>query len=346
MPDRIGVTAGTVYSLGSILVDVTVDVPRLPERGGDVLATGTRTVPGGGFNLAVAVARQGVRCVYAAPHGTGPYGDLIRDALAAESVLVTAKRRANGDSGFTVTLVEPDGERTFVTMAGVEAALEPDDLAGLSPAAGDIVSVSGYDLAYPGSGPVLAGWLDTLPDGVRVALDPGPLIMEVPADRLSRVLGRIAILTLNQREARLLSGAAGASGADLLESVRRSRFQSGAETASRAPAPETASRAPAPAHRPPAVDAARHLSALVVVREGPGGCVAAGGPLGDRVVAVTAPAVRAVDTTGAGDAHTGVLLASLAAGHDVEAALRTATRAATISVTRVGPATTPTAAEL
>ncbi|HEV8172059.1 MAG TPA: PfkB family carbohydrate kinase, partial [Actinoplanes sp.] len=134
MPDRIGVTAGTVYSLGSILVDVTVDVPRLPERGGDVLATGTRTVPGGGFNVAVAVARQGVRCVYAAPHGTGPYGDLIRDALAAESVPVTAKRRANGDSGFTVTLVEPDGERTFVTMAGVEAALEPDDLAGLSPA--------------------------------------------------------------------------------------------------------------------------------------------------------------------------------------------------------------------
>jgi ribokinase len=339
VPDRMGVTAGTVNSLGSILVDVTVDVPRLPERGGDVLATGTRTAPGGGFNLAVAVARQGVRCLYAAPHGTGPYGDLIRDALAAEGVLVTAKRRADGDSGFTVTLVEPDGERTFVTMPGVEAALESDDLAGLSPADRDIVSVSGYDLAYPGSGPVLAGWLDTLPDGVRVALDPGPLIMEIPADRLSRVLGRIAILTLNQREARLLSGAGRASGAGLLEAVRnRFRLLSAAETASRAPAVDAARRRPAVGKGRP--------SALVVVREGPDGCVASGGPLGDRVVAVAAPAVHAVDTTGAGDAHTGVLLASLAAGHDVEAALRTATRAATISVTRVGPATTPTAAEL
>jgi len=333
------VTAGTVYSLGSILVDVTVDVPRLPERGGDVLATGTRTTPGGGFNLAVAVARQGVRCLYAAPHGTGRYGDLIRDALAAEGVLVTAKRRADGDSGFTVTLVEPDGERTFVTMPGVEAALESDDLAGLSPADRDIVSVSGYDLAYPGSGPVLAGWLDTLPDGVRVVLDPGPLIMEIPADRLSRVLGRIASLTLNQREARLLSGAGGASGAGLLEAVRsRFRLLSAAETASRAPAVDAARRRPAVGKGRP--------SALVVVREGPDGCVASGGPLGDRVVAVAAPAVHAVDTTGAGDAHTGVLLASLAAGHDVEAALGTATRAATISVTRVGPATTPTAAEL
>jgi ribokinase len=338
VPDRIGVTAGTVYSLGSILVDVTVDVPRLPERGGDVLATGTRTAAGGGFNLAVAVARQGVRCLYAAPHGTGPYGDLIRDALAAEGVRVTAKRRADGDSGFTVTLVEPDGERTFVTMAGVEAALEPDDLVGLSPAAGDIVSVSGYDLAYLGSGPVLAGWLDTLPDGVRVALDPGPLIMEIPADRLSRVLGRVAILTLNQREARLLSGAGRASGADLLKAVRRRSRLPPVETTGRPPAVETAHL--------PAVESAGQPDALVVIREGPDGCVATGGPLGDRVVAVAAPAVRAVDTTGAGDAHTGVLLASLAAGHDVEVALRTATRAATISVTRVGPATTPTAAEL
>ena len=94
--------AETVYSLVSMLVDVAVDVPRLPQRGGDVFATGTRTVPGAGFNLAVAVARQGVRCVYGAPHGTGPYGDLIRRGLAAEGVEVAGTPRGNGDSGFCV----------------------------------------------------------------------------------------------------------------------------------------------------------------------------------------------------------------------------------------------------
>jgi sugar/nucleoside kinase (ribokinase family) len=295
--------ASTVYSLGSILVDLTVDVPGLPERGGDVLATGTRTVAGGGFNLAVAVARQGVPCVYAAPHGTGPYGDVIRDALVAEGIGIAGKQRPAGDSGFCVALVEPDGERTFVTMPGVEAVLDPDELAALSLADGDIVSVSGYDLVYPEAGPVLAEWLRTVPGGVRVALDPGPLIMEIPA------LPRVAVLTLNQREARLLSGLPHASGTDLLAAVR---------------IPET----------------------LTVVREGAAGCVATGGPLGDRVVSVAAPAVRAVDTTGAGDAHTGVLLAALAAGRDAETALELATRAAAVSVTRLGPATTPTAAEL
>jgi ribokinase len=295
--------ASTVHSLGSILVDLTMDVSALPARGGDVLATGTRTLPGGGFNLAVAVARQGVRCVYAAPHGTGRYGDLIRDALAAEGVLVAGKLRASGDSGFCVVLVEPDGERTFVTMPGVEAVLDPVELAGLTFADGDFLSVSGYDLAYPSSGPVLAGWLPTVPAGVRIALDPGPLIMEIPR------LPEVAVLTLNQREARLLSGRPDASGTDLLAAVAK---------------PAT----------------------LTVVREGADGCVATGGPLGDRVVSVPAPRVRAVDTTGAGDAHTGVLLASLAAGRDVEGALRLANRAAAVAVTRIGPASTPTAAEL
>jgi ribokinase len=322
--------ADTVWSLGSILVDVTVDVPALPERGGDVLATGTRTAPGGGFNVAAAVARQGVRCVYAAPHGTGPYGDLIRDALAREGVELCAQRRAGGDSGFCVTLVEPDAERTFVTMTGVEAALSAEDLGAVDPAPGDLISVSGYDLAYPGSGPVLAAWLSGLPDGVRVVLDPGPLIGEIPAERLG--LDRLAVLTLNRREARLLTGRPGASGRELLEAIRPPK-PSG-------PEPPDAIRPP-DASGPARREAIRLPSALVVVREGADGCIATGGPLGDRVLSVPAPRVAAVDTTGAGDAHTGVLLAGLARGVGIGRTLRMATEAAAIAVTEIGPATTP-----
>jgi ribokinase len=74
--------------------------------------------------------------------------------------------------------------------------------------------------------------------------------------------------------------------------------------------------------------------------------VATGAALGERVLAVPAPPVRAVDTTGAGDTHTGVLLAELARGRPVEDALDTANRAAAISVTRIGPATAPRRAEL
>lgn len=310
--------AATVWSLGSIVVDLTVDVPGLPERGGDRLATATRTTPGGGFNLAAAVARQGVACRYAGPHGTGPYGDLVRAALAAEGVEVRTPPRAGADTGFCITLVEPDGERTFVTMPGVEARPDPAELATCRPGPDDLVSVSGYDLAHPASRAVLAGWAAALPPGPLLALDPGPLVLDIPAETLATVGARTGLLTMNQREARLLVGQPGLSGPELLAAVRNV-----------APVgPE----------------------ALVVVREGAAGCVATGGPLGPVTEAVPAPAVTAVDTTGAGDTHTGVLLAGLAQRVTTRAAgraaLARANRAAAISVTRLGPATAPTATEL
>jgi len=57
-------------------------------------------------------------------------------------------------------------------------------------------------------------------------------------------------------------------------------------------------------------------------------------------------AVEAVDTNGAGDTHTGVFLAALASGAGPAEAVRRANAAAALSVTRRGPATGPTAAEL
>jgi ribokinase len=51
---------------------------------------------------------------------------------------------------------------------------------------------------------------------------------------------------------------------------------------------------------------------------------------------VRAPSVRAVDTTGAGDAFNGVLAAGLARGHDLRGAVEAAVGAAARSVTRAG----------
>jgi sugar/nucleoside kinase (ribokinase family) len=56
--------------------------------------------------------------------------------------------------------------------------------------------------------------------------------------------------------------------------------------------------------------------------------------------------VRAVDTTGAGDAHTGVLAAGLLGGLSLPSAVRRANAAAALAVTRLGPATSPTAEEI
>lgn len=78
---------------------------------------------------------------------------------------------------------------------------------------------------------------------------------------------------------------------------------------------------------------ARESGAPVVVTLGAAGALVHA----DGVdVHVPAPAVAAVDTTGAGDALCGTLAAGLAAGLDLEPALRAAVAAASASTTRAG----------
>ena len=306
-----------LVSTGSILVDVVVDVPHLPERGGDVLAAGPRSAPGGGFNVVAAAARQGLGCRWVGRHGRGSYGDLVRAALADEAIEVALDRSTDDtddtdDTGVCFVLLEPDGERTFVTCAGVDAELSAADLAGQSVDADDLVYVSGYDLAYPVSGPPLSAWVAALSPGPRVVLDPGPLVGEIPAERLAPVLARTDLLTVNAREAAWLTGVPEGS------------------------APTATTFA--------ALRATLSDHALICVRRGAAGCTISG-PGGEPV---DRPAydVRAIDATGAGDAHTGVLIAGLAQGLDPVAAARRANAAAALAVMRPGPATAPTRLEL
>jgi sugar/nucleoside kinase (ribokinase family) len=85
---------------------------------------------------------------------------------------------------------------------------------------------------------------------------------------------------------------------------------------------------------------------LLVLRHGAGGCRLAGAHLPSPFVHAAAPVVAAIDTTGAGDTHTGVLIASLADGADLLSAALRANAAAALSVTQHGPATAPHRREL
>jgi sugar/nucleoside kinase (ribokinase family) len=194
--------------LGNVVVDVVLTVPALPERGGDVLASQTRTAAGGGFNVLAAAARQGLRAAYAGAHGTGPFGTLARAALAAEGIDVIQPVTCGLDTGFVLTIVEAGGERTFLTSRGAEATLTAGDLDRVNPAARDAVYLSGYGLVHDSNRAALLHWLARLDDSHLVFFDPGPLVGSIPAAALAAVLGRADWLTCNAREAALLAGAA------------------------------------------------------------------------------------------------------------------------------------------
>jgi sugar/nucleoside kinase (ribokinase family) len=316
---------------GEAIVDLLMWVPALPERGGDMLAASSAVQAGGGFNVMAAAVRQGLPVVYAGGHGTGPWGDKVRAALAAEDIRVLRAPVQDADTGFDVALVEAAGERTFITQLGAESLREPDawDLVQVRP--GDAVYVSGYGLVPPDSGAILGAWAAALSPEVLLFVDPGPLAAQIPAPVLDPVLARCDWWSCNQREGALLSGTS-----DPAEAARRLIGRTG--------------------------------HADVIVRAGPDGCVLATRTTGPRAGVLTgrradvltgrradgapslsqlpAPVVTAIDTTGAGDAHSGVFLAALAAGLPAADAARRANAAAALTVTRSGAAVSPTRAEL
>ncbi|MCX6462390.1 MAG: PfkB family carbohydrate kinase [Pseudonocardiales bacterium] len=318
-----------IVHVGTVVVDLVAAVPALPGRGGDVVASSLAPSPGGGFNVLAAVARRGARVAYAGPHGSGPFGDLVRAALAGLGVAVLAAPRA-ADTGLVVTLVDGGGERTFVTSPDALVGPTADDLARARPVPGDTVSVSGYGLLHPPSRDALVPWVRALPAGVTVLLDPGPLAPAAAPDALADLLPRVDWLTANRPEATALAGPASAG-----------------ESSISAPAPAPVGGADAPGLAGAtrlAAALARRTGHGVVVRDGSAGCVVV--PPGGTPVAVPGFAVDAVDTTGAGDAHTGVLAVELSRGADPASAARTANAAAALTVTRPGPATSPSARDL
>jgi sugar/nucleoside kinase (ribokinase family) len=297
---------GRLLHLGSVVVDVVLEIPALPPPGGDVLARASMAAAGGGFNVMAAAVRHGLPVRYAGPHGTGPFASLARAALAEAGIELVQPATAGQDTGFVIAITDQSGERTFITSQGAEAVLASSALAGVRAGPGEAVYLSGYGLAYPGSRDALLGWLARLDQASLVFFDPGPLVAGIPAPALRQALGRADWLTCSASEAAGLTG----------------------------------QRDPAAALAALAGSARRG----VVVRTGPGGCLL--GQAGQPPAHIPGFPVQAVDTNGAGDTHAGTFIAALARGAAPAAAARTANAAAALSVTRRGPATAPDAAEL
>lgn len=298
-----------IIHTGQALVDVVVTVDSLPRRGQNAMAHTCARYAGGSVNILVAAARAGADAVLAGAHGTGPNGDLIRAALTTEHIAWHSVPVADADTGICFVMVEPSAERTFVTTQGAERRLSTEILGTSEPRPGDVVCVTGYSLALEATRNPLLDWLPTLPDDVIVVTDPGAAFVDLPDRVRETMLAHTDVWTSNLEEAQQLVGAELGIAA-ICERVA--------------------------AHLP-------QDHAVVIVRDGDAGCAVRER---GRTTVVEGFPQTPVDTNGAGDCHTGALLAEYVDHQDWPAAARWANAAAAIKVTRVGPATAPTRAEV
>lgn len=295
--------SGRLIQLSGVIVDHIYRVEAVPMAGQEARVLGSSMAAGGGFNAMVAARRFGMDVVYAGGLGSGPFADIAARAMRAEGIGILRPPLAGLDQGCCTTLVDNDGERTFIAAEGADGWTGDADLSLVPKVPGDWLLLSGYALSYRNSREALARWLDQA-QGLQLVLDPSPIISTIPAPILATACRTALWISANAAEARVLTG----------------------ET-DPARAAETLAQ-----DRPP------HGGALV--RDGARGCHLA--QRGRGVLHVPAHPVTAIDTNGAGDTHIGAFIAACAAGEPPAHAARIANVAAALSTTQEGPSTAPT----
>ncbi|MCA6950946.1 PfkB family carbohydrate kinase [Pectobacterium polaris] len=293
--------------IGAAVIDVIADAYALPYRGCDIeLKQQSVNIGGCALNIAIALKRLGIAAQNALPVGQGVWADIIRHSLEKQNI-TTVVQTDSGDNGWCLALVEPDGERTFMSFSGVENQWSDSWLASLSVAPGSLVYLSGYQLAAP-CGERLVSWLENL-HNVMPFIDFGPRIADIPASLMARIMALRPVVSLNRQEADVAADMLGVS-ADV----------------------QTLGRAWQEAYRAP-----------VIIRQDKAGAwyfdAASEG--------IVAPfPATVVDTIGAGDSHAGGTLAGLAAGWSLADAVTLGNAVAAYVVSHRGGDCAPTRDEL
>ncbi len=291
-------TQAAIVVVGSLNADLVVHVPRFPVAGETISGEGFVLLPGGkGANQACAAGRLGGMVAMVGQVGRDDQGGMLRESLRGAGVDVRlVDQDEQAATGVAIISIDATGENQIILAAGANGTFTPERLARALPLIRS-ARVLLLQLETP-LATVMRAAMEAQAAGVTVVLDPAPA-RDVP-DQLLRLASYV---TPNEGELARLVGAPVADEPSMAD-----------------------------------IDA----QAARLIARGSTRVLAKLGARGARLVtadgATEWPArqVTPVDTTAAGDAFNGAFAVALAEGADLDRAVRFATTAAAISVTRHG----------
>ena len=304
--------AGRVVLMGQILVDHVLAGTAPVYGGGSNWGNEEGLHVSAGFSVLAAARRMGAEAVSLSPIGTGPHASLITDALAREGIVDVGPRVTDCDNAYRTALVSPNGKCTIIATKGAETMAPENAWADVvrTMKPGDVLFIDGSLMEHPSNKVAADNALRVLPEGVRVVLDVSPIV-GIPDGLPSNT-----IISMNYEESQ-----------DLWKRI-----------------PNEERKFPSwlPADKAVTALAAR-LGHHVLVRKDESGAYFAPSNTSDNLstVHVPTPRIRAVDSNGAGNAHSGVLAASLAQGIPLKRALLLANCAGALAASTSGPVTCP-----
>ena len=295
-----------VTVLGSLNMDISVTVPRLPAPGVTALGSAARFTPGGkGANQAVAAARLGAAVRMVGCVGDDDFGRTLLANLRTEGIDAGAVRTIQKEpTGLALIAVDEKGENIIIVAPGANHQVGPAEVNQAQD--GDILVISAEIPAA----------------AITAALTgPGHKILNLaPAPQNARTLvidagTNLDWLVVNESEAAAVLGRE-VSGLAEAEAAARNLVALGPRNA--------------------VVTAGAHGAALARANQTSANQTSANQTSAIQTHVIAGFTVHAVDTVGAGDTFVGALAVALAAGVPAPEATRAAAAAGATAVTRPG----------
>ena len=294
---------GNVLIIGSSNMDLNIYSRRLPNPGETVTGGTFKQFLGGkGANQAVASVRSGANTVFMAKIGKDAFGDQMIARFSEEGIDTShIVRDSEEASGVAFILIDENGENMISVAPGANARLSKTDIETVS----DVIknaSVIVVQMEIPIETIEMIFTIASEGNAIKI-LNPAPLKPIPPS-----VLKNIDIIIPNKGELLRLH-----SFLDLDELTGVGREQ--------------------------LIKASRDIANLgvktIITTLGSEGCLVYE-KKNDHAISIPAFKVKAIDTVGAGDCFNGVLASMLFQGKTLIEAVKYATAAASIAVTRKG----------
>lgn len=290
--------------IGSCCVDVTLNIPSMPNPGMDEnITTQKMTVGGCAFNVANILRQFKLPHTLCSPVGSGIYGDFIKNRFAEYKMPVFAST-PEIENGCCYCIVEKNGRRTFLCKHGAEYRFDSKWFSKIDFSNVDSVYFCGLEIEDVDGDKIIAFLEDKKSEStinsrsLELFFAPGPRINSIAKEKLQKIFSLHPILHLNDEEATSFTNT----------------------------------------HEVP--DAAQELYKAtgnsLVITCGKDGAYCYDKSLNEGKNIACSTHVKAIDTTGAGDSHCGTVISSIKQGFSLFDSVKRANSIASVVVTQNG----------
>ena len=185
-----------VLIIGSTVTDIIINIDHLPKTSEDIHVLSQNMSLGGcAFNVCHVLHNLNVPYYFISNVGKGIYGDYVKHEL--NQLNIDNHSFSDDDNGCCYCMIESNGERTFISNHGAEYHFYPDTLNEINLNDFDYLYICGLEIEDR-DGEILVESIKNYKGTIIFA--PGPRVKYIRKDLINKILNKLCILHLNEKE--------------------------------------------------------------------------------------------------------------------------------------------------